>query len=288
MSLEALADKGGAQDLFVFHRLEEGRLVNLDGHGRGAGWAGTVVVEEAEEPVLAEAMRDGLVRVDGPSPTRIFGPYWAAEAVAVALGEHVVVFGGPHIDRDEELLRTLAADAIELVSEVPVAKRLADELEVSQAALAVATMRPATLHEAATRVAALAAGSLSCEFGAVLLPGPPLRLSIADEGWRPVADDEEVAASLLPLVQAARQEMVVEQDLSRSAFGYHPLSFADGLVSRLSVALGQDGSLGLLVVAHAAGTPRGFTSLCRRVAAAIARTGAPVIEEALRREAVAT
>jgi hypothetical protein len=179
---------------------------------------------------------------------------------------------------------SVAREAASRAGEVPVAKHLADELEVTQAALAIATLRPATVVEAAGAVATVAARALSCEFGAVLLKRPRIRLFLAEEGWRPVADDEEIIAALLPLDQAIQNELLVEQDLSCSPFPYHPLAFEDGLIARMAVPLGPGGSLGLLVVAHAAGAPRGFTELCQRVAVTMGRTAEAVIEGALDRE----
>ncbi len=284
MTLEELAQKIGARDLFVLHRVDANRLVNLDGHGRGAGWAGNLAIEPSAEPVLARALSEGIATVRSGVPGRIFGPYWAAEASAVATAEGVVVFGGDGVSRAPEAqLREVARAAAERVGEVPVAKRLADELEVSQAALAIATMRPSSVAEAASTVATKAAQALSCEFAAVLLHGPT-RLFMADEGWRPAADESEIVAALLPLSQAAREGVFVEQDVSCSPFPYRPLSFEDGLVARAAVGLGVGGELGVLVVAHAIGAPRGFTSLCQRVAGTIATTAEMILVEALSRE----
>lgn len=285
MNLEKVAGRAGARDLFVLHRVDDLRLVNLDGFGRGAGWAGNLVVEPASEPLLARGLAEGFAAVKRSLPARVFGPYWATEAAVCLTADGAVVFGGEGIsEASPDLLSELAGVAAAHVSEVPVAKRLADELEVSQAALAIATMRPASVDEAATAIASRAAQALSCEFAAVLLHGPPRRLFIADEGWRPLADEAEVVAALLPLVQAAREGVFVEQDLSCSPFPYHPLAFEDGLVARVAVPLGHDGELGMLVIAHAAGAPRGFTSLCQRVAHTIASTAETLVQEMVQRE----
>lgn len=259
--------------------------MNLDGAGRGAGWAGNIDVDPAAEPWIARAFDEGIVRIKSGVPSRIFGPYWASEAVAVANGDDLVLFGGEGTTvSEDQVLTDVARQAASRAGEVPVAKRLADELEVTQAALAIATLRPATVGEAAGAVATVAARALSCEFGAVLLKGPQIRLFLADEGWRPVANDEEIIAALLPLDQAMQNELLVEQDLSCSAFPYRPLAFDDGLIARMAVPLGPGGSMGLLVVAHAAGAPRGFTELCQRVAVTMGRTAEAVIDGALRSE----
>jgi len=43
------------------------------------------------------------------------------------------------------------------------------------------------------------------------------------------------------------------------------------------VPIGPDGSVGVLVAAHAATSPRGFTSLCQRVARSMAEAGQPLL-----------
>ena len=271
MSLASVAGRVGATDLFVLHRILPERVVNVDGHGRGAGWAGNLDVEPGSEPLLADVLAEGFARLRSGMPQRIFGPYWSAEAVGVASGEYLVVFGGAGVaDVAVEELRAAAEAATRVVDEVPVAKRLADDLEVAHAALAIANLRPGSIEEAASAVATVAANATSCEFGAVLLYGPPMSLHLAEEGWRPSASQQEMIAALLPLATAVSGGLFVEQDTARSALSYRPLAFDDGLVARCAVRLGTDGDLGLLVVAHSVASPRGFTMLCQRVMRTIA------------------
>jgi hypothetical protein len=277
----SVAERANARDVFALHELAPGRLVNLDGHGRGSGWAGNVTVEATAEPLLARARTEGLARQQHAIPARVFGPYWAAVAAAVAVGDYVVVFGGDAVSEDDRLLRNLAEEVAVEVSEVPAAKRLADELEVTQAALGVATVGGRSIEEVGRGIATRAAQALSCEFGAVLLYGPPLRLFLAEEGWRPSATEDEILAALIPLRQVASEAALVEQDMSCSTFPFRPLAFEDGLVARLVAPLGEAGSLGLLVVAHVAAAPRGFTSLCQQVATTMAAAAAPVIDRVL-------
>lgn len=279
MSLESIAAEAGVADLFVLHEVVPGRLLNVDGHGRGAGWAGNIDVDPATEPWLTAVRERGLLRTRYGMPHRVFGPYWAKEAAGVAVGKHIVAFGGEGAaELDEEVLRSAAGAALAGVDSVPLAKRLADDLEVTQAALSVARLRTDAVDEAARAVATAAARATSCEFGAVLLHGPPLSLHLAEEGWRPSATHEEIMAALLPLAEAAAAGPLVEQDTAGSAFPYRPLSFEDGLVARCAVPLGRDGRLGLLVVAHAAASPRGFTMLCQRVLGTIAEAAAGILQ----------
>lgn len=282
MTLAALAEGVGARDLFVLQSVDAGRLVNLDGFGRGAGWAGNLTVDPEAEPWLSGA-RPGVVhRHASGVPERILGPYWATAAAAIQVGEAIVVLGGEGLSgQDDGALIVVAREAAAAVAEVPVAKRLADELEVSQAALSIATLRPASLRDAAVEIATRSAEALSCEFGAVLLLGPPIEVFMAREGWRPTAAEDEVIAALLPIARALQDDLIVEQDLSCSAFPYHPLSFEDGLVARATVPLSPDGTAGMLVVAHAASTPRGFTTLCQRVLVTIARAADVVLSSAM-------
>ncbi|HEX6261248.1 MAG TPA: hypothetical protein VF097_00200 [Actinomycetota bacterium] len=271
--MREIAERLGATDLFVLYRVAPQRLVNVDGHGRGAGWVGNIDLDPSTERWLTVVQERGLARVSQGMPQRIFGPYWATQAVGVAVGDYVVVLGGWDVaNLPDEGVRDAAALAVAAVAEVPVAKRLADDLEVTQAALAVARMRPDSLDAAARAIATTAARATSCEFGAVLLFGPPITLHLAEEGWRPSASEEEIAAALLPLAQALSDGLYVEQDTSESPFPYRPLTFEDGLVARCAVRLGTEGDLGVLVVAHSLESPRGFTMLCQRVMRAIGET----------------
>jgi hypothetical protein len=280
IALQDLAEQVRARDLFVLHRVGPNELVNLDGHGRGAGWAGIVSVDPAAEPLLAGAQRQRLVRHRRAVPARLFGPYWASEAVAVTVENDVVVIGGPGVaEGDDDALRAVARDAAALVAEVPVAKRLADELEVTKAALSVSTLRRPSLDDTAVAVAATAAGALSCEFGAVMVTEPAARVLLAPDGWRPPASEDEILAALLPLQAAIGADVLVEQDLGATAFPYRPLTLEDGLVSRAAVRLGDRRFAGLLDVAHAAEAPRGFTSLCCRVLAALGGAAAQVLAD---------
>jgi len=280
MSLEQVAARLSAVDVFVLHRVGQDRFVNIDGVGRGAGWAGNIDVAPASEPWLTRVHEDGLLRTRYPMPHRVFGPYWSAETAGVSLGDHLVVFGGQGVaTTDDQELVGAARSAVAMVEEVPVAKRLADELEVTQAALEIAQMRHGDLAEAASAIATAAARATSCEFGAVLLYGPPVSLHLAAEGWRPSATDDEIITALMPLAQAITGGLLVEQDTASSAFPYRPLAFQDGLVARCAVPLGEDGGLGALVVAHSIESPRGFTMLCQRVMKTVADAAVPVLGE---------
>ena len=267
MTWSAVAERASATDLFVLKRLGPDRLFNVGGHGRGAGWAGNVSADPGEESLLHEALESGFARRQSGVPFRAFGPYWAREVSAIGIDGSVVVVAGDGVTSlNDAELRHIAEDASGPAGDVPKAKLDADELEVRQAVGSISSVPRDSLEEAARAIAESAARALSCEFAAVLLTGFPVRLFVADEGWRPPATEDEIIAALLPLSNAMIDGMLVEQDLSRSSFPYRPLGFEDGLVARCVVPLGDDGSLGMLVTAHAGSSPRGFTHLCQRVA----------------------
>ena len=278
--ISGLAEELSAKDVFVFRRVADNTLFNVGGLGRGAGWAGNVTVEPSFEPWLAKVGEETVLRRRSGVPFRAFGPYCATEIVAVATShDDVVVLAGDGSSVHEDDRLVSAAEKISgAIGPVTPEKRDADELEVRQAIQALGEFQGSSIHEAATHLATVTARSLSCEWGAVLLVGPPPRLFQADEGWSPTATEEEIVAALMPLHAVARSEIFVEQDLSQSAFPYHPLTFDDGLFARCVVPVGKDAELGLLVAAHAGSAPRGFTSLCQRVARTMAEAGRPLLE----------
>lgn len=271
--LELVAREVGAKDIFVFHQLPDNRLVNLDGWGRGSGWAGNICLDPQVEHFLAEALGSGMARIGPGSPTRVFGPYWAEEAVAFTDDGHVVAFGGTGMSRltDPEI-EEMAHRAVLSVKDVRATQRLAAKLEIAQAELSVATILAGDLSTTLHLLARAAARALSCEFGAVLLLGEPTSLGLADEGWRPIATEDEVVTALMPLTAAAAEGLFLEQDLRLSPYAIAPVSFDEGLVSRCTVPFEVHGRRGLLIVGHSGSAPRGFTDLCQTVARTMAET----------------
>lgn len=284
MSLEALASGAGASDLFILKEVRNEQLFNVDGFGRGAGWAGNVSLQPSQEPFIARVMTKGCATKRSGVPFRAFGPYWATDVAGARAGDSVVIVGGEGVSgMPEERIRSLAADAMASARhEVSNEKLDADELEVKQAIESLHQgADEADFEKLARHLATATARALSCEFGAVLLSGPPTRLYMADEGWRPVASEAETIAALLPLKQAVTNGILVEQDLSASNFPYPPLSFEDGVVARCVVPLGEGGKLGLLISAHTGHRPRGFTNLCQRVARSMGEAGEPLLRAAI-------
>ncbi len=275
-----LASRSGLVDVFVLKRVSDDQLVNLVGVGRGEGWAGNISVDPSREPLVARALESAdLVRHDGAS-TRVFGPYWTSEAALVGLGDFVVVMSGPDLgDRTDDELIEVAGDLAWSVGEVSTEKRLADELELTQAALTVASLPSRKIDEFLAGLADAASEALSCEFGAVVLREPERRLVVAPSGWQPAATHELVLGSLLQLLAGLDLAgPVVAQDLSDDPLARSPLGFEEGLVSRCVIPLQFADVAGAIVVAHMVDSPRGFTSLCQRVAASIGDQASRVLD----------
>lgn len=278
MSLDDIAGRAGASDLFVLDTIEDGRLFNVDGVGRGAGWTGNLTLSPTEEPFLARAVEESVVTVDGPHPGRVFGPYWARRAAAVSHRQGVVVFGGDRLVLDPSTLARLAAHARATSARVVRPSKLeADQAEIDQARSAVAEIDEDCAEWRATRLAAVAATALGCEYAAVYLPELAPIPFMADQGWRPAASPDEVTAAILPLWHAARRGLVVEQNVSRSAWVHRPLAWDDGVVSLAATPLGAQGAAGVLVVAHTGIRPRGFTDLCAKVLQTVGEAGSELL-----------
>lgn len=278
IDLEHVVASTGARDLFVLRRISEDRFFNVGGVGRGDGWAGNISVEPASEPWLTSVLSDGVASRRSGIPFRAFGPYWSTEVVGVNADDAIIVLAGEGVSElPFEVLNDVGKRVAASACEVLIEKQEADKMELEQAVEAIRSIDATTSEAAALQVVRTAANALSCEFGALLLYGPPIRVFVADEGWRPAATDEEIIAAIYPLAGLAADGPFTEQDLSTSPYALPPLSYGDGLVARCTVGVGPDNSMGLVVVAHAGTSPRGFTSLCRQVAAAIGENAGPVL-----------
>jgi len=271
-SPEDVAGRLGFRDVFALRRISDEQLVNLVGVGRGKGWAGNISVDPDREPLITRALETGDVIRHRDEATRVFGPYWTDEAVVLTVGDFVIVMGGRGVaDHGDDILMEAASDLAYSVGDVPAEKRLADELEVTKAALTVATLPRSTMDQFLSSLAGAAMEALGCEFGAVVLRQPAPRLLMAPSGWRPAASDDLVLGSLLQLtVDTVTPKPVVAQDLRNEPSAQSPLGFDEGLVSRCVIPLAVTDVRGAVVVAHTmASAPRGFTNLCQLVAASI-------------------
>jgi diguanylate cyclase (GGDEF)-like protein len=282
---------GGAEqpatDTLIF-RVSDAVLSLVGGSGRGAGWMGIVDLPRDGEPLANRVLGSSRpAHVDSQEePARIVGPYWAAHAFLVPVGgEHIVVFGcsRPLAEPDATLV-PLAARLVAELERVPPDKLLADELEVVQAVRDMMDVKGETVEEVARHVASRAADPLSCEVGAVLFrSNGRLVAEVVTRDWPARLDREAIRSTLVRLFARVERGALLEQELEAAADD--ALGRNQGLVARFAVPIGSDPS-GVLVVAHAAARPRGFTNLCQRIGHALATAAEPILVQAESREAL--
>lgn len=262
----------------------------VGGSGRGAGWMGIVDLPIDGEPIAAKVLGSSRpFRMDAEAePARIVGPYWASHALLVPVGgEHLVVFGGsqPLADTDATLVR-LATQLVADLVHVPADKLLGDELEVVQAIRDMMDCRVESVTDVARHVAMRAADPLSCEMGAVLFrSNGNLVAEVVTRDWPARLEKDAIRSTLIRLFARVERGALLEQELEAAADD--ALGRNQGLLARFAVPIGGSEPFGVLVVAHAATRPRGFTSLCQRIGYALAYAAAPLLTQASSREALA-
>lgn len=288
-----VADGLGACDVLVFRRVGRWRWTHLGGYGRGAGWAGTIELAGSPERGLDAVLAGSRpLRRHGQKPHHVIGPYWAATSAVVRVDrDHAVVLGAPQptlrlIEADDALLAAVAARAAEAVTAVSPAKHLADELEILNALKELTLGAPATLDGLLEHLARCAAESLSCDLAAVWLPDG--RRAVADPGWRPQGGPLGAAEAAHQLAGGLGRDphgpdRFLVQDASERPLP-PPVGRDPQVASYLAVPLDVGGRRGCLLAVHSTSRPRGFTALCEELAVQLARTGAPLIEQALTRE----
>ena len=157
------------EDILVFERTPHGFTL-VGGRGRGAGWAGVVDLDDADDSVVSRAWRGSTpLRIAAEQPVPICGPYYASNAVAATVGDrNVVVFGSrSRIMMTETDVLRAAANVVDQFDGTPAEKLLADELEVVHALRALMAYRPETVHGTIRHVATVAAKALSCELAMI-------------------------------------------------------------------------------------------------------------------------
>jgi hypothetical protein len=282
---DAAAASVGAVDLFVLRRVTDTQFVHFGGSGRGAGWAGLIAVEAADEAALGQALATREpVRLAHGGKELVFGPYYARAAAFVPVSNDVVVVFG--CERDElaaagdDALKAaglLAADAVESVSP---AKRLADELEELEAVRALAGIEVAEPAETMRALGLAAAEALSCEVAAVYLADGD-RLEVVDRGWTLETRRDAVAAALRNVLTDGRFPYCV-QDASVVPLP-PPLDAEEGVRSYYLLEL-TGIARGVIFLAHTDAAPRGFTLLCRRLGLRLAGVASAQLGVALTRE----
>jgi len=284
-ALSLVAQELGAVDVFVFRRLAGGRFAHLGGAGRGEGWAGIVEVDPADDTIVGHALRSGAPAcVASPDPRWIFGPYYACSALAVAVApDTVVVFGhGKHAlaSRSEEDVRAAGERAAELIQDVAVAKRLADELEALEALRKLSETPNGGLARTLQHVVDITAEALSCELGALYLREPEL-VVFANRGWPLDADKNQILDAMRSLDPHAGECPLCVQDTSVASLP-RPFAAEAGIRSYYLLELGPVAQ-GMLLLMHTDAVPRGFTLLCRELGLRIVEAADAVISAAVQR-----
>ncbi|HEV7207477.1 MAG TPA: GGDEF domain-containing protein [Mycobacteriales bacterium] len=288
LDLQQRAEALGAEDLFLFRRVSGERFVHLGGLGRGVGWAGIVELELLDGACLAEAHRSRRVqRVTFATPRQVVGPYHASSAVIIPVsGDVLVVAGritGTLLDSaTDEAWRALAGAALEAITFVSPAKRLADELEVLHAVQTMTSLdvdRP--VAEVLADVVTIAAESLSCELGLASLASG--EIGGTARGWELV--DAEEAPRLIQRVQRLAAEVgPCQQDADHRPL---PVPLDHGVRSWLLLALSTPDP-GWLLMVHLDDGPRGFTNLCQELGRKLAEAASGVLGTAAIRQRLRT
>ena len=275
-------------DQLIF-RVSPTGLSLVGGSGRGAGWMGIVDLPLESEPLAARVLRSSRpARVDTVEATRVIGPYWATHAFVVPVGtEHLVVFGAQQpLGESDATLVPEAARLVADLQQVPPEKLLADELEVVQAVRDLMDCQPESVDTTARHIAERSADPLSCEVGAVLVrANGRLVAEVITRDWPAALDPDAIRATLVRLFARVESGAVLEPELEAETDD--ALGRNAGLVARFAVPIGRQQPLGVLVVAHAAARPRGFTNLCQRIGHALADAAEPLLLQAISREALA-
>ena len=285
--LAAAVQACGGDDLLLFSRLTAQRLAHLGGTGRGAGWAGIVEVEldRADEAWLALVSGE-VRRVEATAGTRqIIGPYHAGRAVLVPVdGDVLVVIGSRDAGLDLALgdahYRDLAGAAVEAVTSVSPAKRLADELEVLhavQALVAIDTSQP--LPDVLAAIARAAGEALSCEVAAIVAAGLPavgVRVVTA-----PASGREPGALAVARVLDQLHGEATGARCVQEAASAPLP-GISAGVCSWMLVPL-TGAEAGALLLVHTERTPRGFTRLCQELGQRLGEAASSVVLTAVSR-----
>lgn len=233
--------------------------------------------------VAGTAPAEMQIAVDGlPLPALVVPAAAAGQPTAMAL----VGVTRDQLDVEAlELASTIASEASAALARVEAVTELEGKVEILQAIAGVAQAASLDPEEVTQHIARHTASALSCERAAVYLwdgDRGELRLAayhaadgtadqpgIHDAGTRAAA---EMFASVQPFLV---------QDTRACPWLAGPWSHEEGAVAVHGMPLSAGGSdLGLIVAAHTTDRPRGFTSLCLQVGAALSRQAALAISSA--------
>jgi len=270
-------------DVLVFRRVAPGRYAHIGGRGRGSGWAGIVELTDGTSDIGVQlpASPGQVVRYSSAAPQQIVGPYWARDAALVAV-DHDLIAVLADADADmtpliDSELRALALSHVRALTAVSPAKRLSDELEVYEAVRRVTTVVAQDVPTIMRHIADSAVDALSCEVAIIVLADGRFEM-VTRCGFEPRDPADRVAKSVLAIAEDV-DGFICTQNAARWA---GPLSSLDRIASWSMARLPSvDGAL---FVAHSELRPRGFTTLCQRLARELAAAAQTPLHVALLRE----
>jgi hypothetical protein len=247
------------------------------------GWAGIVEVADGTSDVGVPLPNTPghLVRHRSEMSQQIIGPYWSTDAALVAVDDDFIAILA---DADASVtglldseLRALALSHVRAVASVSPAKRLSDELEIYEAVRRVTSVGAQDVPATMRHIADVAVDALSCELAVVVLADGRYEL-VTREGFEPQDAAARIATAVLGIAEEV-DGFVCTQNAEHWA---GPLSPSDRVSSWSMARL--PGVEGALFVAHTGLRPRGFTTLCQRLARELASAAQTPLHVALLRE----
>lgn len=262
-------------------------------------WTATLAAGQPQE--VAEAVRVAdpqalrrIVRAGEPAPLdlAVDGERVECLAIPAAAGGQPTAMALVDVAPDAldgesmDLVSALAAEASGALARVEAVSALEGKVEILTAIAGVAQASSLDPTEVTQHVARHAAEAMSCERAAVYLwddHHKELRLEAfhsTDPQWQDgeqvQRDGRRAAAEMFASV-----EPFLAQDTRTCPWLAGPWEHEQGAVSVHAMPLVAGGiDLGLVVVAHTTANPRGFTSLCTQVGAALSRQAALSIANA--------
>lgn len=251
---------------------EDAEQVQLD-LGVGDAW------DEAAEGWLADGTLD---LGDGGRPTSFvpMGPEGAGWVLATR-GTHAAS-AGAHV---RDLFQAVADETWAALQRVALVSDLDGKIEILEATSRLAGSVGLDLDDALEAVTRQAADALSCERAAVYLVDPDTEDVVLAHVHASDAHPEQLLAEDDGLALAREvvhnQAEVLYQDVSACEIAEGPWHADAGSVAVMGLPLMlANRCVGALVVAHTIAHPRGFTSLCQQVGAAVSQQAALAVEHA--------
>lgn len=261
-------------------------------HGlRGMGME-TEVAEQVEleldtdqpwDQAVAGRIADGTLELDGieqPASFVPMGPEGEGWVLATC-GTRAARASGSV----QDLFRAVADEAWAALQRVALVSDLDGKIEILEATNRLAASVGLDLDDALEAVSRQAAEALSCErAGVYLVDAVDGEVSLAhvhatDASPDQLLADDEGLALAEEVVRTG--EEVLHQDVTVCEIAEGPWHADAGAVAVMGLPLQiAQRTVGALVVAHTIAHPRGFTSLCQQVGAAVAQQAALAVEHA--------